>query len=145
MAVGMPDVTFTNTPWFVSGRHGCDQALVQSELIRRINLCRRRHPPTHPHPTSVIVPSVPRHRAAARSLAVLAKEDFAITTAHAAKGRRVAPIPAFLPAKLLEPGKALFNIGNVKNGSKAMHLHRLLIPPYRSSSGSRYASRAGFK
>ena len=80
MAVGMHDVTLPDAPGFIHRRLGHYHVLLQRELITGIDLGWRRQKPTHPNPTR-IVSHVPRHRATARSLAVLAEEDLAFSTA----------------------------------------------------------------
>src|SRR5438309_1818883 len=107
MAVRMPEVELSDIPGFVRRRPGHDQPMLQRELICRINLGRRRQPPGHPNPARVVVARVLRHRAATRTLGVLAKEYLAFAAAHAPESRRVAPVPAFLPAKLFKPGETL--------------------------------------
>ncbi len=58
---GLP-VTFPNAPGVIRGRVGHDYASLQREFISRIDLVRRRHEPTHPNPTRVIVSHVPSRR-----------------------------------------------------------------------------------
>lgn len=125
MAVGMSDATLAHAPRFIRGRPGHCQATLEGERMRRINFSRRRHPPTHPNPTRVIVAHVPRHWAAARSLAVLAEEDLAFAAAYAAEARRIAQVPTFLPAKSLKPGETLRDVGDVENRSQAFNVNGL--------------------
>src|SRR5437870_10800033 len=100
MAVGMPQVKLAHAPWFIRGRPGHDHAMLEGAIVRRIDLSRRRHPPSHPNPARVIVSHVLRHRPAARALAVLAEENLVFAVAHATEGRRIAPVPTFLPTQL---------------------------------------------
>src|SRR4030095_6024103 len=62
------------------------------------------------------------------SLSIFAKEDFALARADGTKRRRTSPIPALLPAELLKPSEALFDIRDVKYGSQSFCDH-FRFPP----------------
>src|SRR5205807_8215780 len=94
MTVGMPQMKLADVPGLIGRRPRHRQTMFECELMRLIYCGGRVEPPGHPNSAGVIVSRVPRHRAAARSLAVLAKKDFAFAGADAAKGRGIAPIPA---------------------------------------------------
>lgn len=123
MAVGMHKVAFPNAPGFIGWRPGHDQALLQRELISRIDVRRRRDPPTHPNSARIIVSHVPRQGTAAGSLSVLAEEYLAFSAANAAESRRITPVPAFFPAQFLKPGEALLDVGDVENWSQSFDVH----------------------
>src|SRR5947207_1291890 len=115
MAVGMLKVKLAHAPWFIGWRPGNYQSLLQRERMRGINFGWRRHPPTHPNATGVIVSHVLRRCAAARALSALAEKYLDFSVAHATKVRRIAPVPGFRPAKLFKPGKTLRDVGDVEN------------------------------
>ena len=123
MTVGMTKAELPDVPRFISGRHGHDQTMLQSKLIRRVNFGRLRQPPTHPHATCVIVTNVFGHRTAARSLAALAEKDFARSVTYTAKGRRVTPVPALLPTKFFKPGEALQDVRDIQYRCQAFDVH----------------------
>src|SRR6185312_12652736 len=61
-------------------------------------------------------------------LTVLAQEDLAFTGADSAEGRRIAPVPSLFPAELLEPCKALANIGDVQDRGQSLGQHSAILP-----------------
>src|SRR5262249_60367831 len=60
---------------------------------------------------------------ATAALSVEAQKDLAVAGADAGKGGRRSPIPAFLPAKLLEPLEALLHVGDVQDGCQPFGEH----------------------
>src|SRR5436853_3309655 len=99
-----------HVPGLISRRPRHRQTMFESELMRLIYCGGRVEAPRHPNSAGIIVTRLPRHRTAARTLAVLAKKDFAFTVADAAKSRGIAPIPTFLPSEFLEPRKTLADV-----------------------------------
>src|SRR6476659_2011662 len=111
MAVRMLDVALTDAPRFIRRRPGNGHTLRQGELVGCIYFGRRVYPPAHPHATGIIIETqMPRRGTAARALSILAKKYLDFSAAYAAKACRIAPIPAFLPAKLFKPGETLRDI-----------------------------------
>jgi hypothetical protein len=84
--------------------------LLEREFVNCINISRRLQKPTHPNSSSVVVSYVAGHWTASRPLTVLTEKDLKVSVTHAAEVWRVTPVPAFLPAKLLEPGKTLLDV-----------------------------------
>src|SRR5215510_3543452 len=110
----MTQVELAHVPRLIRWRHRHCHSVFQRELIRFINCGRRFQPPTHPHASGFIITDEFWHWASARTLRALAQKDFRFSVAHCAKGRRVAPIPSLLPAKLFKPFEGLGDICDVE-------------------------------
>src|SRR5262249_53338478 len=135
VAVGVAEVELAHSPGLVRGRPGDGQPLPQGEGVGRVHLGGRPEPPAHPDASGVVIPGVPGHRAAARTLAVLAEEDLDRAAADSPEGRRVAPVPLLLPAELFEPGEALGEVRDVEDRRDVLDVHGLLLSGWRRGKG----------
>jgi len=125
VTVWMPDVHLSDIPRHVRGRKGYVQALTQTLPVNLIDIIHKHR---HPDPfVSLLVASRSEggrvRSSPASSLAILAEENLARTSADRPKGCRCSPIPQFLPAPLLEPRKTLGDVGDVQNWIDAVHKH----------------------
>src|SRR5438309_7956838 len=108
MSVRMAHMHFAHAPGHVAWREHDLDALLDAVSMHRIHIV---DPDRHPYALigGFAVRRVAERRRvaalAASALRALAQENFAGARTHAAEGRRVAPVPAFLPAQLLEPGE----------------------------------------
>src|SRR5262249_57836237 len=60
---------------------------------------------------------------AAAALGALTEEDLALPGADGAEGGRTSPVPALLPAELLEPGEALHDVRDVQDRRQPLREH----------------------
>src|SRR5580765_8457072 len=105
MAVRMANVHFTDVPFHIGRRPGHVEALIETSFVNGVNIL---DPDRHPYAafTSVVTCRAKGHRHIAlssASLAVQAEKDLTYTRTDTAERRRIAPVPALFPTKLLKP------------------------------------------
>src|SRR5262245_21843807 len=125
VAVRVPNVHLANVPWHVGRRPGDFDPLLEAVPVHILDII---HPDRHPGalvPRLVAAGAEGHLRAAppAATLTVLAKEDLALARTHASERRGSSPIPRLLPSELLEPGKALRDVGNIQDGCQSLGVH----------------------
>lgn len=125
MSIGVTNVHFADVPGHVLGLEQYLDTLVRTVLVDGINVV---HP--HRHPDTLVgrlaTLFVERGRilpSTTSPLTVQAEEYLALARADSTKRRRISPIPAFLPAELLEPLETLLHIGNVENRRQCVCNH----------------------
>lgn len=123
----MTYVHLTNVPGHVRWLPGNLNALIEAVPIDFINVI---YPDRHPNAficgfASFFAKGRGLIPSPTTSLAIEAEEDLALTRAYATERRRISPVPAFLPPQLLEPIKALLDIGNVQNRSQSPRKHHV--------------------
>src|SRR5262245_23276752 len=127
MAVRVAQVHLADVPGHVGGRPGDLQTLLQAMAVHGVDVV---HPERHPH-TPVgrfALRRVERdlHGApATAALPTLTQEDLATAGAHAAEGRRAAPVPELGPTEPREPLETLPNIRHVEDRGHTMRQHDL--------------------
>jgi len=125
MAVGMANVHLADAPGHVGGGEGDVQARGEAVLVKLVDII---DPYGHPHPFVGSLVAVQAEGEAvgslpAAALTTLAKEDLGDASAHGAENGRLTPVPQFLPAEFLEPGKAGVDVRNAEDRSDVSGFH----------------------
>src|SRR5436190_18992197 len=114
MPIGVANVHLAHVPWHVGRRPGHFESLREAMMVDGVDVI---NPDRHPHALvgAIVAFTTERHLEGALAtppLTVFTQEDFAFTGADSTEVRGIAPVPCFLPSKLLEPLKALFDVGD---------------------------------
>src|SRR5262249_32374576 len=129
VSIGVAYMHLAHVPWLVRWGPGYFESLCDAVLVDSIHII---HPNRHPCTLIGAIVSFRTERhlevaLAAPSLTVLAQKDLALAGTNPTEGRRIAPVPSFLPAEFLEPRKTFANVGDVQNGSNSLGLHSEIL------------------
>lgn len=140
VSVGVAYVHLAHVPWLICRGPSYFEPLCDAVPVDSIHII---HPNRHPCTLVGAIVSFRTERhlkvaLAASSLTVLAQKDLALAGTNSTEGRRITPVPSFLPPEFLEPRKTLANVGDVQNRSNALGLHsEILARPGQTLKGSK--------